>query len=450
MQPKAPSANASGVATRTSRISGLYRIPIEERLALLVDRGFLRPEEADALHGTGSLLRRETADAMIENVIGVFELPIGVGLNFTINERDYAIPMVVEEPSIVAAVSHAAALVRRSGGFRAEADASVMTGQIQVVGLADPAAAAERVQDESAALLERANALEPNMVKRGGGARALETRILDSTQTGGDPMLVVHLHFDVCDAMGANLINTVAEGLALEIERLTGGSVFLRILTNLTDRRCARASCSIPVAHLDWQGFAGAAVAEGIVQASRFAEADPYRAATHNKGIMNGIDAVALATGQDWRALEAGAHAYAARSGRYGPLATWTFEDKETLRGDIELPMAVGIVGGPIRLHPTVRILFDMLGVKSAGELGMVMAAVGLAQNLAAIKALGSTGIQKGHMALHARSVAATAGAVQGELEAVASQLIAEGAIRVDRAREVLASLRRPGTPSGE
>jgi hydroxymethylglutaryl-CoA reductase len=339
----------------------------------------------------------------------------------------------------VAAVSHAAGIVRRAGGFEAEADRSVMTGQVQVVGLSDLDRARDAVLGAHDALVARANAAEPGMRRRGGGALDLDVRLI-----GGDRyrrMLVVHLHVDACDAMGANLVNTMCEAIAPDIEALTGGTVVLRILTNLTDRRRVRARCRIPVEHIAWKSWSGETVAQGIVQASEFAEVDPWRAATHNKGIMNGIDAAAIAVGQDWRAIEAGAHAFAARDGTYGPLATW-WMDEGHLVGEIDVPMAVGTVGGPIRLHPMVRANLEMLGVDSAAQLAEVLGAVGLAQNLAAIKALGTTGIQQGHMALHARSVAATAGACGDEVDRVAAIMVARGDIKVETASEVLNALR--------
>jgi hydroxymethylglutaryl-CoA reductase len=430
---------------RNSRIPGFYRLGRAERLAKLVQHGFLNDEQAASLARPGGSLPFEIADKMIENVVGSFELPLGVGLNFVINGRDYAVPMVVEEPSIVAAVSHVASIVREAGGFDAEADRSVMTGQIQVVGLDDPAEAGRRVMAVRHRLLERIDMIEPGMRRRGGGAVDIDVHTLgsDSTSRFGR-MLVVHVYVDVCDAMGANLINTVCEGLAPEIELITGGTVYLRILSNLTDRRRVRARCRIPAPLLAWHGYDGAAVVDGIVRASEFAEADPHRAATHNKGIMNGIDAVALATGQDWRAIEAGAHSWAARGERYAPLAVWRRDDEGALVGEIDVPMAVGIVGGPIRLHPTVRTALDMLAITSAGELGCIMGSVGLAQNLAAIKALATTGIQKGHMALHARSVAATAGATGELVERVAAVMIARNSIKVDEALRVLAEFDAP------
>lgn len=427
-------------APRSSRISGFYRLDRRARLAELVARGFVTAEDAEVL-GSAAALSTERADSMIENVVGCFSLPLGVAVNFTVNGAEYVVPMAVEEPSIVAAVSHAAGVVRQSGGFTVEVDRSVMTGQIQVVGLTDLAAARARVESASASLLERANAIEPGMVKRGGGAVGIEVRELPGQGRFGH-MLVVHVFFDACDAMGANLVNTVCEGLAESVEQLTGGTVFLRILSNLTDRRRVRARCRIAVDDLRWQGFTGAAVADGIVAASEFAERDPYRAATHNKGIMNGVDAVAVACGQDWRALEAGAHAFASMSGTYGPLARWWRDADGRLCGELDMPMAVGVVGGPIRLHPTVQACLRLLGSPTARELAAVMGAVGLAQNLAAIKALGSTGIQKGHMALHARSVAATAGATAGEVDQVARELVGRGTFKVEDAVQVLATVR--------
>jgi hydroxymethylglutaryl-CoA reductase len=427
-------------AERNSRLSGFYRLTPAERLQALVRAGFLTDEQAGLLGASGSLIGIDTANTMIENVIGVFELPIGVGLNFVVNGRDYVVPMVVEEPSIVAAVSHVARIVRDAGGFEVDVDDPVMIGQIQVVGLSDLAAAAAAVEQARDELLALANAREPGMQRRGGGAVGIEVRPLpygDAPDRRRD-MLVVHLLVDCRDAMGANLINTMAEALAPRIEELTGGNVFLRILSNLTDRRRVRARCAIPVEQLAWKDFTGEQVADGVVRASEFAERDPYRAATHNKGIMNGIDAVALATGQDWRAIEAGAHAWVGRDKGYKPMAVWRCEGG-VLRGELDIPMAVGIVGGPIRLHPTVQALLAMLDVSTSGELAAILGAVGLAQNLGAIKALGTTGIQRGHMALHARSVAATAGATGELVDRVAEALIASGNIKVDQAKVFLA-----------
>lgn len=429
---------------RSSRISGLYRLAPHERRDALVRAGFLSEADAELLSRTGSVVDQELADSMIENVIGVFELPIGVGLNFVINGKDYVVPMVVEEPSIVAAVSHIAQLVRGAGGFDVDVDEPVMIGQVQVVGLTDARAAARALEAASDELVALANAREPNMQARGGGAIGLEVRHIGGETP--DPlrdMLVVHLLVDCRDAMGANLVNTMAEAIAPRVAEISGGVVGLRILSNLTDRRRARARCRIPVDQLAWKEFDGETVLAGVLRASEFAERCAYRAATHNKGIMNGIDAVAIATGQDWRAIEAGAHAWAGVNGGegYGPMARW-WREGDDLVGEIDIPLSVGTVGGPIRLHPTVQALLRLADIHSAKELAAVLAAVGLAQNLGAIKALGTTGIQQGHMALHARSVAATAGAVGEEIDAVAAVMIAGGDIKVERAEVALQQLR--------
>lgn len=432
--------------SRSSKFSGFYRLTPETRRAALVQAGFLGPDDAAMLASTGTVVDQTIADSMIENVIGVFELPIGVGLNFVINGKDYVIPMVVEEPSIVAAVSHIAQIVRGCGGFEVEVDAPIMIGQVQVIGLQDARASAARLEAAADELIAIANAREPGMKARGGGAVGLEVRILADGATP-DPMrdmLVVHLLVDCRDAMGANLVNTMVESLADRVADISQGIVSLRILSNLTDRRRAKARCRIPVEQLAWKEFDGETVLSGVVRASEFAERCPYRAATHNKGIMNGIDAVAIATGQDWRAIEAGAHAWAGVGPSYAPMARW-WREGDDLVGELDIPLAVGTVGGPIRLHPTVQALLRMLDIGSAQELAAVLAAVGLAQNLGAIKALGTSGIQRGHMALHARSVAATAGAVGDEIDRLAERLIANGDIKVDRAVILLRTLR--GSP---
>ncbi len=426
----------------SSRLPGFYTLKSDERVAKLAELCGLTDEEVASLHAAGAL-PMETADQMIENAVGVLGLPLGVGLNFTINGKDYLVPMAVEEPSVVAAVSLAAKIVRESGGFTADADDSLMIGQIQVVSYGDPKRAEAAVLAKKEEILELANSFHPAMQRRGGGARDLEVRILPAPEgPEGEPLFVVHLIIDTQDAMGANLINTVAEGVAPFIEELTGGKVYLRILSNLADRRLARASCRIPVAKLADFGMTGEEMARGIVQASRFAEADPYRAATHNKGVMNGIDAVAIATGNDWRAIEAGAHAFCCRNGKYEPLSVWRYEDGH-LVGKIELPLAIGTVGGPIKVHPLVKLVHRILKIGGARELAQVMAAVGLAQNLAAIRALGSVGIQKGHMALHARSVAVEAGARGEQVQRIADLLMKAGAsqVKVERARELLRDL---------
>jgi hydroxymethylglutaryl-CoA reductase len=427
-------------ARPSSRLPGFHKLTLEQRLEQIARSHGLSPEEKVTLHRLGSL-PLSTANSMIENVVGTFSLPLGLGLNLEVNGTDYLVPMALEEPSVVAAVSFAAKIVREAGGFSAEADDSVMVGQVQVTGYGDPTLAAEKILDHREQILALANSFHPSMQRRGGGAKEVEVRVLPAPEGArGEPLLIVHLLIDTQEAMGANLINTMAEGVAPFIEQVTGGRVYLRILSNLSDRRLARASCRIPVKALADFDMDGRDIADGIHQASRFAMADPYRAATHNKGVMNGIDAVAIACGQDWRAIEAGAHAYAARSGQYRPLSHWTLED-QTLVGRIELPLALGMVGGPIRIHPGVQLCLKLLGCSSVREMAQVFAAVGLAQNFAALRALGSVGIQKGHMALHARCVAVTAGARGDHVEKVAHLLVKSGMVKVDKAREILASL---------
>lgn len=423
----------------TSRLSGFHKLPVADRLGTVSRMMRLSIDESSALHG--GALTIETANQMIENAVGVFALPLGLGLNMQVNGRDYIVPMAVEEPSVVAAVSFAAKIAREGGGFNAEADDPIMIGQVQVTGYGDPSEAAKALTDHKEQLLALANSFHPAMVARGGGAREIDVRVLPAPEgSRGEPILVLHLYIDTQEAMGANLINTMCEGVAPLVEQLTGGKVYLRILSNLADRRLARASVRIPVEALADFNLPGEAIAEGIVQASRFAQADPYRAATHNKGVMNGIDSVAIATGQDWRAIEAGAHAFACRDGQYRPLSTWTLEEGH-LVGRIELPLALGMVGGPIKVHPQVQAALKILRVSSARELSMVMAAVGLAQNFAAVRALGSVGIQRGHMALHARCVAVTAGARGHWVERVANALVKDGSVKVDKARQLLAEM---------
>ncbi|MCB9545150.1 MAG: hydroxymethylglutaryl-CoA reductase, degradative [Myxococcales bacterium] len=420
-----------------SRIPGFYKLDLAARHAELQTRYGLTDADLAVLRDGGAL-DWGRADKMVENCIGVMGLPVGLGLNFLINGQDVVVPMAVEEPSIIAAVSHIARLVRPHGGFQVDADAGLMIAQVQVVDVPDPVKAEAALLAARARILARANAVHPNMAARGGGARDLEVRRF------GDPfpMLVVHLLADCCDAMGANAVNAMAEGIAPLVETLTGGRVCLRILSNLADRRLARAACSLPEEALAGRGFTGAEVADGVVQAWRFAAVDPYRAATHNKGVMNGIDAVAVATGNDWRGVEAGAHAWAARDGRYTSLTTWWRADGY-LHGSIELPLAVGTVGGSTGVHPTIGVLRKLLGVESARELAGVMAAVGLAQNLGALKALATEGIQRGHMSLHARQVALAVGA-EGELvDHVARILIERGEIKAETARLILAELDR-------
>lgn len=424
----------------TSRLSGFHKLSMEERREKIARMFRLTDEELTTLTGVAPL-PHSTANQMIENAVGTFALPLGLGLNLVVNGRDYVVPMAVEEPSVVAAVSFAAKIVREAGGFVADADPSMMIGQIQVTRYGDPEVAKAKILDHKEQLLALANSFHPAMVRRGGGAKDVEVRVLPAPEgPRGEPLLVVHIVIDTQDAMGANLINTVAEGVAPLIEQITGGRVYLRILSNLADKRLARATCRIPVPMLADFDMPAEDIAEGIAQASRFAQADPYRAATHNKGVMNGIDAVAIATGQDWRAIEAGAHAYACRDGQYRPLSTWDLEEGH-LVGRIELPLALGTVGGPIKVHGGVQTAMKILNVRNTQELSQIFAAVGLAQNFAAVRALGSVGIQKGHMALHARCVAVTAGARGDYVEKIANLMVMQGPayVKVERARELLA-----------
>jgi len=380
---------------------------------------------------------------MVENVVGVFGLPFAVAANFRINDRDYLIPMTVEESSVVAAAGHVAKLVREHGRITASSTEPVMIGQTQIVDLPDPETARRRVLEMRDRILAIANEQDPVLRDLGGGARDVEARLLD-TRRG--PMLVVHLLVDVRDAMGANAVNTMCEALALYLEGLTGGKVLLRIVSNLADRRLARARIEVAPEAFDERDWKGSVVAEGVVKACAFAEADPWRAATHNKGIMNGIDALVVATGNDWRAIEAGAHAYAARDGRYKPLSRWDLTPEGRLVGEIELPMALGTVGGATKVHPVARLALRILGVASARELAEVAAAVGLVQNLAALRSLAAEGIQRGHMTLHARNVAISAGAAGDSVALVANQMVREGRIRFDRARQLLRhALKRAG-----
>jgi hydroxymethylglutaryl-CoA reductase len=424
----------------TSRLSGFHKLSMVERHEKLSQMLGLDEMDLAQLQGI-SALQPGLANKMIENAVGTFSLPLGLGLNLQINGRDYLVPMAVEEPSVVAAVSFASKIVREAGGFTAETDDPIMIGQVQLTRYGDPTEATKRIVAAKEAILALANSFHPSMVKRGGGCKDIEVRVLPAPEgPRGEPLLVLHLIIDTQEAMGANLINTMAEGVAPLLEQLTGGKVFLRILSNLADRRLARATCRIPVEKLADFDMPGESIAEGIYQASRFALADPYRAATHNKGIMNGIDSAAIAAGQDWRAIEAGAHAFACRDGQYRPLSTWHVDDGH-LVGRIELPMALGTVGGPIKVHPGVQVAMKILRVESARELSMVFAAVGLAQNFAAVRALGSVGIQKGHMAMHARCVAVTAGARGDWVEKIAELLVTAGHVKVEKAREIIDSL---------
>ena len=417
-----------------------YEQTLAERRQSLAAESGLNEADLAALTGAAGLTAAQ-ADHMVENAVGVFALPLGIARNFVINGDKVLVPMAVEEPSVIAGVSFMAKLVTAGGGFTVSTDAPEMIGQMQILDVDDPSAAAERLLEHRDELLEEAAAIDPVLIGLGGGPRGLEVRRIDDSPIG--PFLVLHLIYDVCDAMGANAVNTALEKLAPHVAAISGGRVHLRILSNLADRRLARAVCTIPLDKLAFDDFSAETVRDGIIEAWAFAEADPYRAATHNKGIMNGIDAVVIATGNDWRAVEAGAHAFAARSGRYTSLTTWGKDDKGNLIGSLELPMAVGTVGGATRVHPGAQAALRLMKIQHAYQLAGIIAAVGLAQNLAALRALATEGIQRGHMTLHARQVAAAAGAKDDEIERLAAHLVAEGAIRSDRAAEILQEWRK-------
>jgi hydroxymethylglutaryl-CoA reductase len=422
-------------ALNRSRIPGFYNLTLDERIAELVRRGVLAPEEIATLKGeTG--LSLDQAQHMIENVVGLHSLPLGIALNFMVNGRDVLIPMAVEEPSVVAGASFMAKLAREGGGFVASSTPPEMIGQIQVLELPDPYAARLAVLEKRGELLAEAASVDPILQKLGGGPRDLEVRVIGESPIG--PFLVIHLIYDVRDAMGANAVNTACEILSPQVEAITGGRVHLRILSNLADRRLARASCTIPLESLTFDDYPAVRVRDGIIAAWAFAAVDPYRAATHNKGIMNGVDAVVLATCNDWRAIEAGAHAYAARSGIYTSLSTWSQDPQGNLVGTLEMPLAVGIVGGATKVHPSAKIALKMMEINTASELAEIIVSVGLAQNLAALRALSTEGIQRGHMNLHARQVAIAAGAEGVEINRLAQQLVMEGVVRIDRAVEIL------------
>jgi hydroxymethylglutaryl-CoA reductase len=423
----------------TSRLKGLYNRSLAERLAIIAQETGLTDEEKQTLT---SIMELERANNMIENTIGLYALPMGIATNFIVNNQEVLVPMVIEEPSVVAGASLAAKLARQAGGFSAHADTPLMIGQIQLVDVPDPQSARMAVLEARDELLKIAQGVDPVLVQLGGGARDIEVRILD---TAAGPMVIVHLLYDVRDAMGANAINTACEQLAPKLEMLTQGKAFLKILSNLADKRLARARVSIPEEALAFDEFHGEDVADGIEKAWAFAAADPYRAATHNKGIMNGIDAVTVATGNDWRAIEAGAHAFAARDGHYTSLSTWQRDGHGNLIGTLELPLALGIIGGATRVHPTARIALKILGVQTAQELAEIIVSVGLAQNLAALRALATEGIQKGHMSLHARQVAIAAGAQGSQITEIAQAMVSTGAIRVDIAQTLLHTMQNSG-----
>jgi len=421
------------------RTGKFYELSVDQRLKLLAGETDLSADDLAKLSGRSGLNETQ-ADQMIENVVGIYALPLGVARNFLVNGREVRVPMVIEEPSVVAAASFMARLARAGGGFTASTDAPEMIGQMQVLDVADLNEAKNVLEAERESLLAAADVSDPLLKKLGGGARDLQVRLIDDSPIGS--FLVIHLIMDVRDAMGANAINTALERLSPMVEHISGGRVLLRILSNLADRRLAKASCSIPFEALATKDFSGEEVRDRVIEAWAFASADPYRAATHNKGIMNGVDAVVLATGNDWRAVEAGAHAYAARSGKYTSLSKWSKGKNSELVGELEMPLAVGIIGGATRVHPGAGAALKLMGVSSARELAEVIVSVGLAQNLGALRALATEGIQRGHMALHARQVAAAAGAPPDLVGPIAEQMVNEGHIHIDRAVEILKSWR--------
>ena len=415
---------------KSSMVSGFYKLPIDKRVEFVKNFSGLTGEEEKLF---SSCLDIETADRMIENVLGTFELPLGIAVNFKINGKEYLIPMATEESSVVAAASNAAKIARIQGGFKTECSKPLMIGQMQLLKLDDVAGAAQKILKHKKELLELANAQDKVLVKFGGGAKDLEVRILDSPI---GKMIVTHLIVDVRDAMGANAVNTMCEALAPMLEELTGGKVRLKILSNLADKRIVKA-----IAVFDKEKIGGENVVDAFIESYTLAAIDPYRAATHNKGIMNGIDSLIIATGNDFRAIEAGAHAYAARNGQYTSLSKYWKDKNGNLVGELELPLAVGIVGGAGNIHPKARLCKKILGIKTAKELSEVAAALGLAQNFAAVFALSTVGIQKGHMSLHAKNIAVMAGAKGDLIDKVADQLVKEGNIKLDRAKEIVEQL---------
>jgi len=422
--------------SKSSLVSGFYKLSPKERLQFVREFAGLSDEEATLLQNTGSL-PLDLADRMIENVVGAIPIPLGIAVNFLINKRDYLIPMAIEEPSVVAAASYAAKMARNGGGFYTSSTPPIMIGQIQAVDVKDPYAAKMRVLQAKEEILKKANDQDPVLVSVGGGAKDLDAKIIHTTQ---GPMLITELHVDCRDAMGANAVNTMAEAVAPMIERITGGRVYLRIISNLATKRLARAWCVVPK-----EAVGGEEVVDGFVNAYAFAAADPYRAATHNKGILNGIIAVIIATCNDHRAVEAGAHAYAVKNGHYTTLSTWEKNENGDLVGSIELPMAVGLIGGAVRTHPIARIAIKILDVKTANEFAEVLAAVVLAQNLGAVRALAHEGIQRGHMSLHARNIAVAAGATDELIDLVAEKMVEERKIRMDRAKELIEQYKASG-----
>ncbi len=422
--------------SRTSELSGFYKLTPQERAQFVKEFAGLTGEEVGILQSTGSL-KLELADRMIENVVGAFPIPLGIAVNFLINGRDYLIPMAIEEPSVVAAASYAAKMARSKGGFFTSSTEPIMIGQIQTVSVDNPYGAKMAILAAKSEILKKANEQDPMLVSAGGGARDLNVKVIDANS---GPMVITELLVDCRDAMGANAVNTMAEAVAPFIERITKGRVYLRIISNLATKRLARAWTVVAK-----EAVGGEEVVDGIVEAYNFAAADPFRAATHNKGILNGIIGVVVATCNDHRAVEAGAHAYAARMGHYGPLTVWEKNKDGDLVGSLELPMAIGIIGGATKVHPVARVALKILGVKTANELGEVMAAVGLAQNLAALRALSHEGLQRGHMSLHARNFAISAGATGELVDLVVERMVEERKVRLDRAKELIDEFKKRG-----
>jgi hydroxymethylglutaryl-CoA reductase len=416
---------------KTSKISGFYKIPVEERVKLVKKFSDLNDDETKLFK---SCLNMDIADRMIENVLGTFEFPLGIAVNFKINGKDYLVPMAIEESSVVAAASNAAKIARIHGGFKTECTDPLMIGQIQLLYVKDVAGAAQKLIEKKKEILHLANEQDKVLVKFGGGAKDIEVRILDSPL---GKMIVTHLIVDVRDAMGANAVNTMCEALAPMLEEITGGKVRLKILSNLADKRIVKAK-----AVFDKEKLGGESVVDAFIESYTLAAIDPYRAATHNKGIMNGIDSLIIATGNDFRAIEAGAHAYAARSGQYSSLSRYYKDKNGNLVGELELPMAIGIIGGAGNIHPKAKLCKKILGIKTAKELAEIVVSLGLAQNFAAVYALSTVGIQKGHMSLHAKNIAVMAGAVKDEIDKVANQMVKEGKIKLDRAEEILKEIR--------
>jgi hydroxymethylglutaryl-CoA reductase len=426
------------VMSKTSELSGFYKLTPKERVQIVKQFAGLTDEEVEILQSTGSL-KMELADRMIENVVGAIPIPLGIAVNFRINGREYLIPMAIEEPSVVAAASYAAKMARSKGGFLTSSTEPIMIGQIQAVGIRDPYGAKMAILAAKNDIIKKANEQDPMLVSVRGGAKDLEVKVIE---TNSGPMVIAELYVDCRDAMGANAVNSMAEAVAPMIERITRGKVYMRIISNLAVKRLARAWAVIAK-----EEVGGEEVVNGIVEAYNFAAADPFRAATHNKGILNGIIGVVIATGNDHRAVEAGAHAYAARSGHYGPLTVWEKNKDGDLVGSIELPMAVGIIGGATKVHPVAKVALKILGVKTANELGEVMAAVGLAQNLGALRALAHEGIQRGHMSLHARNIAITAGATGGLIDLIVEKMVEERKVRLDRAKELIEEYKKRENP---